>query len=150
MAIYSSYQTPYIHGTEAVEYDMGAVAAPTVVVAAEPQAPAKKTVSRARPAQTVAPAAIIGFAIAAALMVLLLLTQAQLSSMSFEIDALEREISSLETTQEKLLIAHARAYSLERVEDYAVNVLGMVKPAPEQFYMIETDIYSREEPKTPS
>ena len=74
------------------------------------------------------PIVIVGTAVAAALMVLLLLTQSQLSQISFEISALEQELTVLESQHEKLLISHARAYSLDRIDDLAVNELGMVRP----------------------
>ena len=89
--------------------------------------------------QTAAPAAVVGYGIAAALMVLLLLCQSQLSAVSFVIDGLEREISLLETQRDKLLVEQARMYGLDRVEAYAVDELGMVKPNPDQYIYIEPD-----------
>ena len=97
--------------------------------------------------QQTMPVAIVGFAVAAALMVLLLLTQSQLSQISFEISALEQELEELETRQEKLLISHAEAYDLQRVEEYAVNELGMIRPNPDQIYYIDTADSSRLEPE---
>lgn len=92
------------------------------------------------PMQRFVPAAVVGFAVSAALMVLLLLTQSQLGQMSFAISALEQKRTELEIEQEKLLIAHAKAYSLERIEAYAVEKLGMVRPNPDQIRYIDIDM----------
>lgn len=98
------------------------------------------------------PIVIVGTAVAAALMVLLLLTQSQLSQISFEISALEQELTILESQHEKLLISHARAYSLDRIEDFAVNELGMVHPNTDQirYINIDTADSSRKEPEQES
>ena len=98
------------------------------------------------------PIVIVGTAVAAALMVLLLLTQSQLSQISFEISALEQELTILESQHEKLLISHARAHSLDRIEDFAVNELGMVHPNTDQirYINIDTADSSRKEPEQES
>ena len=98
------------------------------------------------------PIVIVGTAVAAALMVLLLLTQSQLSQISFEISALEQELTILESQHEKLLISHARAHSLDRIEDFAVNELGMVHPNTDQirYIKIDTADSSRKEPEQES
>lgn len=95
------------------------------------------------------PVMIVGAAVTAALMVLLLLTQSQLSQISFEISALEQELTELESQHEKLLVAHARAYSLDRIEERAVNDLGMVHPNLDQIRYIDIDTAdsSRKEPE---
>ena len=98
------------------------------------------------------PIVIVGTAVAAALMVLLLLTQSQLSQISFEISALEQELNELESQHEKLLISHARAYRADRIEELAVNELGMVHPNTDQIRYIEihTADSSRKEPEQES
>lgn len=94
------------------------------------------------------PLVVVGTAAAAAMMVLLLLTQSQLSQISFEISALEQELMQLETKHEKLLVSHAKVYSPNRIEEYAVNELGMIHPNPDQIRYIEihTADSSRKEP----
>ena len=73
------------------------------------------------------------------MMVLLLLSKSQLSQMGFEISALEQELAEQESYRDKLLIAQTEIYSLERVEAYAKEVLGMVHPNPDQYRMIDID-----------
>ena len=90
-------------------------------------------------AYTVIPVTVVGAVLAAAMMVLLLLSKSQLSQMGFEISALERELAELESRRDKLLIAQTEAYSLERVEEYAKEVLGMVHPNPDQYRMIDIE-----------
>ena len=106
----------------------------------------------ASPSNVFTPIVIVGTAVAAALMVLLLLTQSQLSRISFEISALEQELANLETQHEKLLISHAQAYSLDRIEDRAVNELGMIHPNIDQIRYIDihTADSSRKEPEQES
>ena len=137
MAQYSSYR---VYGTAALKSE------PTATVQTKPTE-AKRVSPKTGMVQTAAPGALLGFGLAAALTVLLLLSQARLSAMSFEIDSLERQIAQLELQQDKLLIRHARAYGLDRIEDYATRELGMVKPNPDQIYTIETGSYSRTEQK---
>ena len=90
-------------------------------------------------ANSVVPITVVGTALAAAMMVLLLLSKSQLSQMGFEITALEQELAELESRRDKLLIAQTEAYSLERVEQYAKEVLGMVHPNPDQYRMIDIE-----------
>lgn len=85
------------------------------------------------------PVTVVGTALAASLMVLLLLSKAQLSQMGFEISVLERELEELESRRDKLLIAQTEVYSLERVEQYAEEVLGMVHPNPDQYRTIDIE-----------
>ncbi len=88
---------------------------------------------------TVVPITVVGTVLAAAMMVLLLLSKSQLSQMGFEITALEQELAELESRRDKLLIATTEAYGLERVEQYAKEVLGMVHPNPDQYRMIDIE-----------
>ena len=90
-------------------------------------------------AQAAVPVTVVGTALAASLMVLLLLSKSQLSQMGFEISALERELEELESRRDKLLVAQTEAYRLERVEKYAKEVLGMVHPNPDQYRMIDIE-----------
>ena len=81
-------------------------------------------------------ASVVGILAAAALIVLLLLTKSQLSEISFAVSALEQELEMLEAEHDKLVIAHTQAYSLQRVERYAVETLGMMRPEPSQYRYI--------------
>ena len=90
-------------------------------------------------ANSAMPVTVVGTALTAAMMVLLLLSKSQLSQMGFEISALERELEELESRRDKLLIAQTEAYSLERVEQYAEEVLGMVHPNPDQYRKIDIE-----------
>lgn len=104
---------------------------------------------RRNTANSAVPITVVGTALTAALMVLLLLTQSQLSQIGFTISALEQELEELETQREKLLISHAERYGLERVERYAKEELGMIHPNPDQYRF--TDIETAEHsPRGPS
>ena len=85
------------------------------------------------------PITVVGTALTAAHMVLLLLSQSQLSQMGFAVSALERELETLTSQREKLVILYEETYSPERVERYAKEVLGMVRPNPDQYRWIDID-----------
>ena len=85
------------------------------------------------------PVTVVGTAMTAALMVLLLLSKSRLSQMGFEITALEQELEVLNAQRDKLLILKTEAYGLERVEQYAKEVLGMVHPNPDQYRYIDIE-----------
>lgn len=85
-----------------------------------------------------------GFLLAAVLLVLVLLAQIRLTALSDSAAAAESSIRQLQTQQDKLRAEYATTFSLEEVEDYAVNVLGMQKPGAEQIvYLQDLDAQDR-------
>lgn len=90
------------------------------------------------PKQAVAPFAVIGFAVAAVLIVLSLMARAQLTVASENISALEKQCAALQEEQDKLLIGYESAFNLTEIEDYAINELGMQKPRSDQTYYISS------------
>lgn len=80
---------------------------------------------------------LLGFAAAAALVMCFLLGRARLTGLSEQCQALEAEIAQLEEENTRLLIEHEAAFSMERIEEYAREVLGMQSPASGQITYIE-------------
>ena len=78
------------------------------------------------------PLAVLGFAIAAVLIVVSLVARVQLSQASAEVSALQEQ-------QTRLRIDYESAFNLTEIEDYAIHELGMQKPRSDQLYYISSD-----------
>lgn len=94
-------------------------------------------------AQAVSPVAVIGFAIAAVLIVFSLFARIQLTAASAECVKLESSLAQLQDQKSKLLIAYESSINLPEIEDYAVNVLGMQKPRSDQVYYISGSVQDK-------
>ena len=94
--------------------------------------------SHARAKQSVAPAAILGVLIAAAMFVAAIMAQIQLTDLSSERVALEAELAELQTENARLQIAYESAFNLTEIEEYATTKLGMQKPGADQITYIDT------------
>ncbi len=92
-----------------------------------------------RAANAAVPVAVVGAALTAVLMVLLLLSQSRLSRLGFEISALEQELEREKDLQDRLQVSYGQAYSLTRVEQYAIEKLGMMHPHPDQYRVIDIE-----------
>ena len=97
-----------------------------------------QTRSHARARQSIAPAAVLGVLIAAAMFVVAIMAQIQLIGLSSERTALEAELSELQTKNAQLQIAYESAFNLTEIEEYAVTGLGMQKPGADQITYIDT------------
>lgn len=73
--------------------------------------------------------AVLGFAIAAVLIVFSLVARVQLSQASAQVSALEDQYAELQEQQTRLRIDYESAFNLTEIEDYAIHELGMQKPA---------------------
>ena len=82
--------------------------------------------SAPRPKQAIAPMAVLGFAIAAVLIVFSLVARVQLSQASAQVSALEDQYD------------YESAFNLTEIEDYAIHELGMQKPRSDQLYYISS------------
>ena len=94
--------------------------------------------SHARAKQSVAPAAVLGVLIAAAMFVVAIMAQIQLIGLASERVALEAELLDLQTENARLQIAYESAFNLTEIEEYAVTELGMQKPGADQITYIDT------------
>ena len=94
--------------------------------------------SAPRPKQAIAPMAVLGFAIAAVLIVFSLVARVQLSQASAQVSALEDQYAQLQEQQTRLRIDYESAFNLTEIEDYAIHELGMQKPCSDQLYYISS------------
>ncbi len=90
------------------------------------------------PKQAIAPLAVLGFAIAAVLIIISLVARVQLSQASAEVSTLEDQYTELQEQQTRLRIDYESAFNLTEIEDYAIHELGMQKPRSDQLYYISS------------
>ena len=90
------------------------------------------------PKQAIAPLAVLGFAIAAVLIIISLVARVQLSQASAEVSTLEDQYTELQEQQTRLRIDYESAFNLTEIEDYAIHELGMQKPRRDQLYYISS------------
>ena len=76
--------------------------------------------------------AILGFALAAVLLVFSLMARVQFTVASDTAAQLESQINELTEQKSRLTIAYESALNLTEIEDYAINNLGMQKPHSDQ------------------
>ena len=88
--------------------------------------------------QSIAPMSLIGMLAAAFLVVVAILAQAQIVSISSTSVSLQKELAQLEEQQAKLRIAYESAFNMAEIEDYAIHSLGMQKPRADQIFYIDT------------
>lgn len=94
--------------------------------------------SRVKTAWRVSPLAMIGFALAGVLLVLVLFSYIALTKLSDSTVQLKDEINDLQLEQTKLLVNHESVFDLNEIEEYATGVLGMVKADSSQIKYIDT------------
>ncbi|MEL4106017.1 hypothetical protein AAFA46_04140 [Oscillospiraceae bacterium WX1] len=76
--------------------------------------------------------AVVGFAVAAVLMVFVLLAHVKYDEVTNETVQLQSQLSDLNEQERKLEIAYGNAFDVNTVEQYATHELGMSKPAQSQ------------------
>jgi cell division protein FtsL len=79
---------------------------------------------------------VLGAACVAVLIVLVLLAQIQLVSISGTAVELEAQIEELKTQRDKLTVEYETVFNLKDVEEYATGVLGMQEPRDDQIYYL--------------
>ena len=146
MAEYSSFKDPYISGSVAYDYS-NTVELPDFGTGRQVAIPPARKVreelvtdtrARAVSEQAVSPVAIVGFALAAILVVFSLFARAQLSQVSLQVVQMQTQLETLETAHQKLLIRYEYAFNLAEIEDYAIRELGMQQPGSDQMIYINS------------
>lgn len=94
--------------------------------------------TKVRYEQAVSPAAIIGIACAAVLLIFSLMAKIQFTEVSDQAVSLESQLSDLKVEQTRLLIEYESVFNMTEVEEYATSVLGMQRPRDEQIYYINS------------
>lgn len=76
----------------------------------------------------IAPMLILGAILVVATIFAVLLEQVVLAQTGFKMDSLRREIATAESEHARLVLKVAKLSSKERIEQVAINELGMVQP----------------------
>lgn len=120
-------------------YDYNALERERAYERPQPQ-PQIRTISRpkvsVRPAERVSVSAILGFAAAAVMLSLVLMSYVRLTALSDSVVSLQKELSVLETENVTLTTAYERAFDLDTLES-AAAAAGMSKPSPSQVYYLD-------------
>ncbi len=93
-----------------------------------------QTVVRSR--QGFSPLAVAGVVCVVLLLVMTLLAQIQLVTISRSAATMESQITELEAERDKLTVEYESIFNLKAVEEYAVGVLGMQEPREDQIYYL--------------
>ena len=79
----------------------------------------------------------IGFCFSAALLILSLLTSIKLAAVNDTAARLEKEVARLKNENEILRAEYENSLSLEEIERYAIEELGMQRCSPNQIIYVE-------------
>ena len=96
--------------------------------------PKRRVRSRVHPRskQIVSPGAVLGFAVAAMLLFMSLVSQIKLTEISDQTAKLQSTLGELKTQESELKIEYERAFNLTEIESFALTELGMQKPYGDQ------------------
>ena len=85
---------------------------------------------------SVAPTAVALFLIALVIWTFSLQVRTQITHAQQEVYRLESELRAVEQVQDELEIEYESAFNFTKLEDYAVNTLGMQRPRDDQIYFL--------------
>lgn len=105
----------------------------------------QEAIKRAKEAQSISAFAVIGYAVAAAVLVLMLSCYIRLTEISTEITSLKSEIASLEKEQSKLSVEYETTFNVNRVAEYATGTLGMTKLSDQNTHILHMEHEDRSE-----
>lgn len=116
-----------------------------VVLPAEPryyEGERERTSARPRVStrQTVSPGAVLGFAVAAVLLVFTLMAKIQLTQITDQAVKLEERLVELKNEKARLEIEYEGAFNLKEIEEYAISGLGMQRPREDQIYYLQNSV----------
>lgn len=107
-----------------------------VVEEAEPEAVVRER-AEVSVRSAVSPAIVLGFAVAAIMLCLVLLSYVRLTELSVQAGEVANELTELQTTYTKLRVVYESTFDLEEIETYARDVLGMTTPEAEQINYVD-------------
>lgn len=96
--------------------------------------------AKAKQRQYVSVFAVVGTVCVCVMLLLVLISYIQLAVLTNETAGMEAQLSQLKEDASLMEVEYDRAFSLNDVEDYARNILGMTKPAQGQTYYIENSL----------
>lgn len=130
-------------GASAAEAAPGVIKSPAKARQPENEAvyekPKVQVKSRARAkSQGISAFAIVGCICIACLSLLIIMSYIRLTELSHKTSELTAQLSTLKEQEGKLLLEYESAFDLNEIEEYAVNILGMVKAGDNQVYYLQS------------
>lgn len=98
-----------------------------------------ESVHRVREKQKVSPLLFTGFTALAAMVVVLVMSYAQLTELSSDVVTLKSDISALQEEHVKLLTSYEKTFDLATIKE-AAEAAGMTKPSPSQIYYVDLSV----------
>lgn len=95
-----------------------------------------QTTVRTRERQRVSPAALVGFTALAAMIVVLIMSYAQLTAISSNVVSMQKELAALEEEHVALLTQYEKTFDLATIKE-AAEAAGMAKPSASQIYYVD-------------
>ncbi|HHU04973.1 MAG TPA: hypothetical protein GXZ65_00640 [Clostridiales bacterium] len=86
----------------------------------------------------VSPFTAVGFAVAAVLLFLVVMGYVQMAAISYESAELQQQLAELNEIENRLKIEYESTFDLDKIEQFAVNELGMVPAANSQVFYINS------------
>lgn len=96
----------------------------------------EKAKSQIRPAEHLVPALVVGFVLAAVMMVLMVMCYVELSVLSNSVVSMREQVARLQSEQVLLNTRHEQAFDLATVKEAALAA-GMSLPSDSQVYYID-------------
>jgi len=93
-------------------------------------------VRRTRAKQKLSPVLMLGFAALAGMLIVLLMSCAQLTEISNHVVSMQNELSTLEEEHVKLLASYEKTFDLATIKE-AAEAAGMSKPSASQIYYVD-------------
>lgn len=82
--------------------------------------------------------AIVGCICIACLCLLIIMSYIRLTELSHKTSRLTAELNILKEQEDKLRLEYESAFDLNEIEDYAINILGMVKAGDNEVYYLQS------------
>lgn len=92
--------------------------------------------AKVRPAQHLSPVLTLGFVAVAAMLVLVVMSYVELTTISNNVVSMQKELQALQTEQVSLTTRHEQAFDLSSVKE-AAAAAGMSQPSDSQIYYID-------------
>ena len=92
--------------------------------------------ARVRTGQRLSPVIALGYAALAVMLVALVMSYVELSTISSQVVSMQKELSALETDQVALRTKYEQAYDMATIKE-AATTAGMTQPSESQIYYID-------------
>ena len=103
---------------------------------AQQREPQVQTTVRTRPRQRVSLTALAGFAVLAAMVLVLVMSYAKLTAISSDVVSMKNELTALQSEHVTLLTRYEQTFDLSAIKE-AAEATGMSKPSASQIFYVD-------------